>query len=353
MNEKKRRPSDALYAYPQQGDRPAAPASPEPAEENPREKLQGKDKKQILILAVADLALFLFIAVWLIVSGVRAAKLEKRLASFDPAVEYYNPAGALAALQPSYREAAYPAGIQPAMAPLYSLNNETVGWLRLPGTGIDHAVVQGKTNDDYLHANFFRRYDKRTRIFFGDSRNTFSASLGAYSPVTIIYGHHLSADERIFAELENYMKVEYYKAHPTIEFDTLYGKTYWKIFGCFICSVNAEKEPVFYYWDTDLAAGYIPAFCGEVLRRSGFINPALTDFSPSDKILCLSTCTYQIRDDRDNRCVVMARLVRSGESLDTDVSGAYQNPNCRMPHAWYEQNGMTDPFVGVPVFSVP
>ena len=47
----------------------------------------------------------------------------------------------------------------------------------------------------------------------------------------------------------------------------------------------------------------------------------------------------------------MARLVRSGESDDVDVSGAYANENRRMPQIYYDRNGLQNPYAGVPVFS--
>ena len=312
-------------------------------------KLSPKDKKQIAILGIMDIAVFLFIAVYLLLRGGDEFKRIRENAAFDPAVDYYNSALTLSSLSPTLAETVYPEGIVPEMTALYSQNSDTVGWLKIPGTGIDHAVVQGKDNDVYLHANFFKQYDKRTRLYFADYRNVFSRNLQEYSKVTIIYGHHLSEDTRIFAEIENYMDVEYYKAHPTVEFQTLYGKTVWKVFGCFIVSVNSAKEPVFYYWDPLLSDADTAAFCSEVLTRSGFINPAV-NLAPTDKLLCLSTCTYQIRDDRDNRCVLMARLLRSGEDPAVDVSGAYDNVNRRMPHAWYVQNGRPDPYLNAPVF---
>ena len=314
-------------------------------------RLSPKDKKQIAVLGAMDIAVFLFIALWLLFRGGDEFKRIRENAAFDPAVDYYNPASALSSLSPTLKETVFPEGVEPVMMPLYSLNADTVGWLRIPGTGIDHAVVQAKDNDTYLHADFFKRYDERTRLFFADFRNVFSRNLQDFSKVTIIYGHHLSADARIFAELENYMNVEYYKAHPTVELQTLYGKTVWKVFGCFISAVGDEGEPVFYYWDPDVPDDQTAAFCSEVLTRSGFINPAV-NLAATDKLLCLSTCTYQIKDDRDNRCVLMARLLRPGESAEVDVSGAYDNVNRRMPHNWYVQNGRPDPYVNAPVFSV-
>ena len=325
-------------------------------EENParrqREPLSPKDKKQIAILAVADAVVFLFIVGMLIFKGDVAVNRIKKIVTQNEGAVFYEPATYLDGLAPHLKSAAYPDGIDPAMMPLYSENNDYVGWLRVPGTGIDNAVVQGRDNNTYLRADFYRRPNKRTRLFFGDFRNHFTRFTQDYSKVTIIYGHHLSSDTRIFAEIENYADLDYYKTHPTVEFYTLYGKTTWKIFGVFYTAVNVQNDPgsMFYYWNPSVTDAETPAFCNEILSRSHFVNPAV-DIQPTDKILCLSTCTYIIKNDYDNRCVLMARLVRDGENPEVDVSAAYANTNRRMPHGWYVQQGMSDPFENTPVFT--
>lgn len=317
-----------------------------------KEPLTPKDKKQITILAVADGVLLLFILVMFVFRGDAAFSQIKKIVTLGQAEEFYDPAAVFDELTPRLQSAAYPEGIDPAMMALYSENNDLVGWLRVPGTGIDNVVVQGPDNNTYLRADYYRRYNKRTRLFFGDFRNNFARNLQEYSKVTIIYGHHLSSDTRIFAEIENYRDLDYYKTHPVVEFHTLYGKTTWKIFGVFYTAVNDAEDAgsTFYYWNPSVTDAETPAFCNEVLSRSQFINPAV-DIQPTDKILCLSTCTYIIRGNYDIRCVLMARLVRDGEDPAVDVSAAYTNTNRRMPHAWYKQQGLNDPYVNTPVFT--
>ncbi len=41
----------------------------------------------------------------------------------------------------------------------YGQNNDVVGWLYLPGTTIDEAVLQGTDNDYYLRKNITKAYD--------------------------------------------------------------------------------------------------------------------------------------------------------------------------------------------------
>ena len=317
-----------------------------------RARLRPRDKMQILILAGLDIAVFVFIGIYLIATG--AAKPFDKIrdnAAFDPAKDYFNVASVFDQLTPTLAGAEYPAGILETFRPLYSENADTVGWLRIPGTGIDGVVLQAEDNVYYERRDFYKAWDNRTRVYFADFRNTFGQGAASFSKVTILYGHHLTADERIWAELENYKDPEYYKTHPVLEFDTLYGQYKWKVFSCMITSATPEKDggSLFYYWDPYVTDANTVAFCTEALNRSWFVNPAV-NVAATDKILCLSTCNYDISNE-DIRCVVVARLVRDGESPEVDVSQTYANENRRMPQLWYDQQGIPNPYRNTPVFS--
>ena len=88
------------------------------------------------------------------------------------------------------------------------------------------------------------------------------------------------------------------------------------------------------------------SFIDEVDQRS-YIHTAV-DIQPTDKILTLSTCTYFF--DRNGslqnaRCVLIARMVREGESEEVDVASATQNENPRYPQLYYDVFGGENPYV--------
>ena len=80
----------------------------------------------------------------------------------------------------------------------------------------------------------------------------------------------------------------------------------------------------------------------EVRQRSLFTTDV--DVQKDDKVLTLSTCTYELGTSIDTRFVVVARMVRDGESEAVDVSKAKLNPNPHYPQAWYDRHGKTNPY---------
>ena len=313
----------------------------------------------IRIMCVVNIALVAFIGVFLIVTRNKtqqpaspAANAEETVT--EPEDPLYHPETAVAsALSPTLNGVAFPAGILPEFQPIYSVNQDTVGWIKLPGTAIDYPVMQGPDNEKYVRHNFWLERINRGSIWM-DFRNRVAPGRDSLSKVTIIYGHHLTSDETIFAELENYFDVEFYRTHPVIEMNTIYGRYKWKVFGCFVSNVEGQHDNghVFYYWDPNITDGETVPFVQEILRRSWFINPTV-DVQSTDKLLCLSTCTYIMNKPKyvEMRCVVMARLVREGEDETVDVASAFQNENRRMPQLWYTQNSMANPYKDTPVFN--
>jgi len=233
--------------------------------------------------------------------------------------------------------AALPPGYLPEFAKYYSINPNVVGFLSIPDTNINHTVAQANNNDFYLTHNFKKNYNVNGWPF-ADYNNRILQ--GGLSDNTIIYGHNIRSSNLMFQNLVNFKKLDYYKARPVIEFDTVYEKGKWKIFGVFISNANSDQGPIFDYhkfFDAD-NDDHFNRYIREVKRRS-IINTNV-DVVPGDKLLTLSTCTYEIDDGR--LCVV-ARRVRPGEDASVDVSKASLNPNPLYPHAWYWKNGGTIP----------
>ena len=48
---------------------------------------------------------------------------------------------------------------------LKSINEDIVGWIYIPNTNIDYALLKGKTNDTYIHTNYEKKYSFAGSIF--------------------------------------------------------------------------------------------------------------------------------------------------------------------------------------------
>lgn len=219
---------------------------------------------------------------------------------------------------------------------LYAQNPDTIGWIHIPNTNIDNVVVKTKDNDYYLTRDFYKKYSEHGTIM-ADFRSIFSVS-GNSQNVTL-YGHHMQ-DGSMFAQLEKYRTLSFYKANPVIYFDTLYAKGAYEIMSIYITNdfeeqdngyrfnfnkINFSTEAEFYNYVT------------QVKRRSIFnidVNASITD-----SLLTLSTCVY---DFEEARLVICARKLLDGE-MPRDTSTAVRNPAPLYPQAWYDKKGGTKP----------
>lgn len=231
-----------------------------------------------------------------------------------------------------------PEGIMAKYAYLYAINQDLVGWVKIPNSTIDMQVVQAGDNQTYLKTDFYGNYS-RYGCPYMDYRN----DPKYLNQNTIIYGHHMS-DGLVFADLKKYKTIDGFKESPIMEFDTLYRSYKFKIYAVMITNSKEEDDNgyIFNYTVPDFGSeanftSYIAAVDERKLYTTG------VDIQPDDKLLTLSTCTYEFSDAR---LVIIGRMVRDGEDASVDTTLAVANPNPRYPQAWYDKNGKTNPFAG-------
>mgnify|MGYP001028915615 FL=1 len=181
-------------------------------------------------------------------------------------------------------------------------NQDTVAWLRVPGTKINDPVLQSHDNFTYLRTDEFREYDLYG-CYFAD----WECSIGprsVLSPNTVVYGHSDltdQADGPRFSQLFHFADPEFAAATPVIHFSTLEEQMTWEVFAVIYTNtsfsyINAEPE------------GGAQALAQAAMEKS--IYDYGVSVGEEDKILTLSTCS--VRDnpqDRSQRFVVMARLL--------------------------------------------
>ena len=238
-------------------------------------------------------------------------------------------------IKAEYPDVEFPGGMNVKYARLYAINPEFVAWLSVPNTQINVQVVKAENNEKYLKQDFYGQYSR-----YGCPFMDFRDNIRNLSMNTIIYGHHMK-DGLMFAELSKYLNPEGFENAPVISLSTLYGDYNFKIYAVFITNSKADDDNgylfnyIFNHLTSDEAfESYIQAVDERKLYDTG------VDIKPGDKLLTLSTCTYEFEDAR---LVVLARMVRDGES-PVSHGKVTVNENPRYPAKWYETKKIDNPF---------
>lgn len=177
-------------------------------------------------------------------------------------------------------------------ASLKKINREIVGWIYIPGTGIDYPIVQAKDNTKYLHRTF-RGKDSYVGAIFLDAlcKPDFS------SFNSIIYGHNLKNGE-MFGHLKKLYDVEYnlkadYKKHPTVWIITPEHAWEYKIFA--FREINTGKDPDVYTIDLPDIKERRDFF--DKQTKSSQKNIVIKSLG-TEKVITLSTCTSRTQAGR-------------------------------------------------------
>ena len=190
----------------------------------------------------------------------------------------------------------------PQYAALYEQNDDLFGWLRIDGTVIDYPVMHTPGDPEkYLHTNFAGEYSFGGIPFI-------DAACSADSDNLLIYGHNMK-DGTMFGRLTQYEKsIDYLKAHPFVDFSTLWHQERYVIFAVVDVSLDTSSENFLDYFAHPRFSS--DAEFASYIRRAELASMYAIpmDVKPSDALLTLSTCL------EENRLVVIARRQRDGES---------------------------------------
>lgn len=307
---------------------------------------KGTNKKGGVFSKAANRTILIISVIVLLISGslcikyvsdiVKSRKTANQIAELtDPTI--YSP-------DADYGDTVFPDGIQDKYKKAYSVNSDLVGWIKVPNTAVNHPVVKSDDNKYYLRHNFYKGYERRGTAF-ADYRNNITN--GGLDANTIIYGHNY-LDSTMFSDLEKYKDIEFYKANPVIEFNTIYNDYKWKVIAVFLTNADEKDDNgyVFNYIYPFMHGENYSEYFNEIAMRSLYTTGV--DVNTDDKILSLSTCTRDMdikgNGETNARCVVVARMVRSGESEEVDTSLAVKNNNPRYPQIWYTKNKISNPY---------
>lgn len=219
---------------------------------------------------------------------------------------------------------------------LLSLNSDIKGWINIPNTVIDYPVLYStKQPNFYLYRDYNKNYTKYGSIFID---STITSGIDAKN--IVLHGHNMN-NGQMFAGILKFSDLDFYKSTPVIDFDTPEESSKWKIISVFKTNTDVSHGKLFEYIIGDFNSdSEFLNYVYNVRVRSLIDTPV--DINEDDKLLTLSTCSYEIKDFRT---VVVARKVRPNESIEVDINNAKLAKNPLMPEYWYKKNGGTMPKV--------
>ncbi len=187
----------------------------------------------------------------------------------------------------------------PQFKELYLLNRDIVGWIKIPGTDIDYPVMQNlKTTDYYLKRNFDKEPSARGCIYVRELCNVFTPSDNL-----TIYGHRMR-DRSMFAQLDQYMKKDFWEENPYIYFDTIRQLQTYKIIAVFKTSGTVGQGFAYHEFIEAETEAEFDDFVAKV-KKLALYDTGL-DAKYGDKLISLSTCEYS---QNNGRLVVVAKRV--------------------------------------------
>ena len=157
-------------------------------------------------------------------------------------------------------------------------NSDTVGWLKVNGTNIEYAVVQGSDNSFYLTHNFNKSRNSAGWIF-ADYNN----KLDGTDKNIVIYGHNMR-DNNMFGELKNILTEDWKnnEENKKIIFITENDNCIYEVFSVY--KIETEE----YYITTQFSDEEFKEFITKIKSRSKFDFNVPVD--ENNQILTLSTC---------------------------------------------------------------
>ena len=176
---------------------------------------------------------------------------------------------------------------------LKAINQDFCAWILCPGTNINYPVVHGADNDYYLNHLFTNVSNKAGAIFMDYRNNTDFSNRN-----TIIYGHHMK-NRSMFWTLTNYKQQSFYNNHPVVRIVTEGANYEVQLFAAYVASVDDNAWRVGFTGAEDF-----DSWVQEARNKSDFQSDIEVVYG--DKVVTLSTCTYEFSDAR---YVVLGKLV--------------------------------------------
>lgn len=187
---------------------------------------------------------------------------------------------------------------------LRAMNPDIVGWIRIPGTEVNYAVLKGTVDDYYLNHHMDGSYNILGSIFLPDG--TDKKLKDAH---TILYGHNMASGQ-MFGELSYYESQQFWSNNPYAYIYTPDRTLKCGIYSAYGTKDNSDTYTVGYTLGSRDFQEWI-----RYTRQEAYYQ---TEFEPdgSRQIFTLSTCAdYGVQNDRFVvQCVVLQEINKGSSS---------------------------------------
>ena len=190
--------------------------------------------------------------------------------------------------------------ILPEYRAIWQLNNDLIGWIKIPDTAINSPVLQSKEKDYYLYRNFNGEENIHGAIYAREECDVLTPS----DNVTV-YGHHMK-DGSMFNNLDFFMKKSFWKDHQTFTFDTIHERRTYQVFAVFKTSGDAGVGYPFHVFVDAVSEDHFNQFVADIKEMSLYDTGITAEYG--DKLLCLCTCEYS---KWNYRLIVVAKLIET------------------------------------------
>ena len=179
---------------------------------------------------------------------------------------------------------------------LIKRNPDVKGWIDIPDTKVSYPIVQGETNDTYIHSDIDKKEFRAGSIFIASENENPFTDLN-----TVIYGHNMN-NGSMFNNIKSYTKQEFANEHPYVYIYLPDGTvSRYKVVSAHIIP---EVSVLYNTAITDIQEFY------ELMLKTSSIKVDF-DKSVGSPVITLSTCTSR-GSESGERNVVHAILDKAG-----------------------------------------
>lgn len=186
--------------------------------------------------------------------------------------------------------------VQKKFEQLYRDNRDFVGWVTIADTHVDYPVMYTPNDTEngeyYIHRDYDRQYSAAGLPFIDGN-----CKIKSPTDNVILYGHNMNAGT-MFHDILQYADTEFYNAHKTFTFDTIYEDGTYEVVAAFYGQILPDSSTAFKYYEF-VNAGNEEEFLDFVnnVKAMSVINTGV-EVQYGDKLVTLSTCAYHVKDGR-------------------------------------------------------